>query len=132
MFERLEIHTPVHSCLVDITSQVQHIVSQTGIKEGVCHIFVPHTTAGLTINENADPTVQSDILNTLDRVIPWRGGYEHVEGNSAAHIKASMLGFSHAVFVLGGRLRLGTWQGIYLAEFDGPRSRQVWIKVMAG
>ncbi|MBN1579462.1 MAG: YjbQ family protein [Anaerolineae bacterium] len=132
MVEQLEIHTPTHTCLVDITSQVQHIVSQTGIKEGLCHIFVPHTTAGLTINENADPTVQSDMLSALDKIVPWRGGYEHAEGNSAAHIKASMLGFSHTVFVVGGSLKLGIWQGVYLAEFDGPRRRRVWIKVMAG
>jgi secondary thiamine-phosphate synthase enzyme len=132
MLEQLGIRTSARACLVDITSQVQRIVSQTGIKEGLCHIFVPHTTAGLTINENADPTVQSDMLSALDRIVPWRDRYEHFEGNSAAHIKASMLGFSHAVFVLGGRLKLGTWQGIYLAEFDGPRNRRVWVKVVAG
>ena len=132
MFEQLTIRTPAHACLVDITSQVQRTVSQTGIKEGVCHIFVPHTTAGLTINENADPTVQSDVLKALDKIVPWSNGYQHFEGNSAAHIKSSMLGFSHAVFVLNGRLKLGTWQGIYLAEFDGPRTRQVWVKVVVG
>jgi secondary thiamine-phosphate synthase enzyme len=132
MFEQLEIRTPSHDCLVDITSQVQRVVSQTGIDQGLCHLFVPHTTAGLTINENADPTVQADILSALDKVVPWRSGYQHFEGNSAAHVKASMMGSSLAVFVIAGRLKLGSWQGIYLAEFDGPRRRRVWIKVVAG
>jgi secondary thiamine-phosphate synthase enzyme len=118
--------------MVDITAQVQQIVARSGIQEGLCHVFVPHTTAGLTINENADPTVQSDILRELDKVVPWRDDYDHSEGNSAAHIKASMLGASHTLLVAGERLKLGTWQGIYLAEFDGPRSRKVWVKVVAG
>ncbi len=132
MFEQLNIRTPSHACLVDITAQVEQVVSKSGIREGVCYLFVPHTTAGLTINENADPTVRSDILNALERIIPWRGGYEHLEGNAAAHVKASLMGASQVLMVVGGRLRLGTWQGIYLAEFDGPRSRKVWVKVIAG
>ena len=132
MFEQLNVRTPSHACLVDITAQVQQAVAQSGIREGMCTVFVPHTTAGLTINENADPTVRSDILKELDKIVPWRDNYEHMEGNAAAHIKASLMGASHLVPVVGGRLRLGTWQGIYLAEFDGPRSRHVWIKVMAG
>lgn len=132
MFEQFQIHTPTHTCLVDITAQVQRLVTQSGIREGICLIWVPHTTAGLTINENADPTVQSDLLRTLDRLVPWRDGYEHGEGNAAAHVKSSLVGVSHTVPIVGGRLRLGTWQGIYFAEFDGPRSRQVWVKVIAG
>jgi secondary thiamine-phosphate synthase enzyme len=98
----------------------------------MCHIFVPHTTAGLTINENADPTVQSDLLKELDKIVPWRDGYDHAEGNAAAHIKSSLVGQSHLVQIDGGRLKLGTWQGIYLAEFDGPRTRKVWVKVIPG
>ena len=132
MFEQLEIRTSAQACFVEITAQVQRLVSQSGVKQGICHLFVPHTTAGLTINENADPTVKSDMLNELAKIVPWRDGYAHAEGNSAAHIKASLMGFSHTVFIMGGRLKLGTWQGIYLAEFDGPRSRRVWIKVVAG
>ena len=132
MFEQLTIHTPEHACMVDITAQVQQLVVRSGVPEGVCMVFVPHTTAGLTINENADPTVMADLLIQLDKVIPWRDGYGHTEGNSAAHIKASLIGASQLVPVLGGRLRLGTWQGIFLAEFDGPRTRSVWVKVLAG
>jgi secondary thiamine-phosphate synthase enzyme len=132
MVEQFEVRTPSHACLVDITSRVQRVVSQSPVGEGVCHIFVPHTTAGLTINENADPTVQSDILKELDKMVPWRDGYDHAEGNAAAHIKSSLVGQSHLVLIDSGRLKLGTWQGIYLAEFDGPRTRKVWVKVMPG
>ncbi len=130
--EQLDIHTPSHACMVDITDQVSRVVSVSGVERGICHVFVPHTTAGLTINENADPTVKSDILDRLDRLVPWRDGYQHSEGNSAAHIKASLMGLSHAILVHNGQLRLGTWQGVFLCEFDGPRSRRVWVKVVAG
>jgi secondary thiamine-phosphate synthase enzyme len=129
MTSQFEVRTPTHSCFVDITSQVERLVSQSGVEEGLCNIFVPHTTAGLTINENADPTVQSDIIKKLGEVVPWRDDYEHSEGNSAAHIKASMMGSSLSVFVSKGRLKLGTWQGIFLTEFDGPRTRKVWLGV---
>jgi secondary thiamine-phosphate synthase enzyme len=132
MSNQFEVRTPSHSCLVDVTAQVERLVSQSGIGEGICTIFVPHTTAGVTINENADPTVRSDILQELDKIVPWNDNYDHGEGNAAAHIKASLFGSSLVVFVSGGKLKLGTWQGIYLAEFDGPRTRKVWIKVMAG
>jgi len=130
--EQFDVRTPSHACMVDITDRVSRVVADSGIEEGICYVFVPHTTAGLTINENADQTVQSDILNRLDKIVPWRDGYEHAEGNSAAHIKASMMGPSHFIPVCNGRLRLGTWQGVYLCEFDGPRSRHVWVKVVAG
>ncbi|MFN2155524.1 MAG: secondary thiamine-phosphate synthase enzyme YjbQ [Anaerolineae bacterium] len=130
--EQFDVRTPSHACMVDITDRVSRVVADSGIEEGICYVFVPHTTAGLTINENADQTVQSDILNRLDKIVPWRDGYEHAEGNSAAHIKASMMGSSHLIPVRNGRLRLGTWQGVYLCEFDGPRSRHVWVKVVAG
>ena len=132
MFEQLSIRTPSHACMVDLTAQVQQVVARSGVKEGICHVFVPHTTAGLTINENADPTVQADILRELDKIVPWRDGYDHAEGNAAAHIKASMMGAAHALLIVSGRLKLGTWQGIYLTEFDGPRNRQVWVKVIPG
>jgi secondary thiamine-phosphate synthase enzyme len=132
MFEQLAVRTPSHDCLVDITAQVQALLTRSGIGEGICTVFVPHTTAGVTINENADPTVRTDMLQALDQIVPWRDNYEHSEGNSAAHVKASLMGASLSILVLGGRLRLGTWQGIYLAEFDGPRTRQVWVKVVAG
>ena len=132
MFEQFQVRTPSHDCLVEITSQVQDRIGRAGIEQGLCTVFVPHTTAGITINENADPTVQQDLLQILDRVVPWRGNYDHAEGNSAAHAKASLLGSSCSVLVLGGRLRLGTWQGLYLAEFDGPRTRRVWVKVISG
>ena len=128
----LEVNTSEHECLVNITAQVSKLVSLLKIKEGLCCVFVPHTTAGITINENADPTVQSDMLRELDKVVPWEDKYDHVEGNAAAHIKVSMVGTSQMILVSGGRLQLGTWQGIYLAEFDGPRTRKVWVKIIAG
>ncbi len=132
MLDKLEIRTGAHSCLVDITAQVERVVRQHRIEEGVCYIFVPHTTAGVTINENADPTVQSDLLAELGKIVPWEDQYSHSEGNSAAHIKASLMGSCQTVFVSRDRLQLGTWQGIYFAEFDGPRTRQVWVKVISG
>jgi secondary thiamine-phosphate synthase enzyme len=132
MFEGFQVRTPSHDCLVEITSQVQQLIARSGIEQGLCTVYVPHTTAGITLNENADPSVQADMLTILDRIVPWRGDYAHAEGNSAAHVKASLMGASCSVPVLGRRLRLGTWQGLYLAEFDGPRTRQVWVKVIAG
>jgi secondary thiamine-phosphate synthase enzyme len=113
----------------DITREVQAAVTESGILSGICTIFVPHTTAGVTINENADPDVVRDILMELNKIVPLRDGYQHMEGNSAAHIKASLFGFSQQVIVESGRLVLGTWQGIYFCEFDGPRQRQVYVKV---
>ena len=129
MLHQIEVRTKAHAGLVDITDQVEQVVARSGIREGVCYLFVPHTTAALTINENADPTVKADILKELDKVVPWSDHYAHSEGNSAAHIKASLMGFSHFVLVADGRLKLGTWQGIFLAEFDGPRHRKVWLTV---
>jgi secondary thiamine-phosphate synthase enzyme len=131
MFEQFEVRTPSHACLIDITSQVDGVVSRSGVREGICHVVAPHTTAGLTVNENADPTVRSDILAELDKIVPWEDGYEHAEGNSAAHIKSSLLGHSVYLLISGGRLRLGTWQGLFFAEFDGPRTRKVWVQVIA-
>ena len=126
------VRTPGREALVDITEHVQAVLAQhaSGM-EGVAHIFVPHTTAGVTINEGADPAVVRDILAALARIVPRNAGYLHAEGNSDAHIKASLMGSHAAVPVSAGRLHLGTWQSIYLAEFDGPRTRRVQIQLMA-
>jgi secondary thiamine-phosphate synthase enzyme len=111
---------------------VQQAVADSGVTEGLCHIFVPHTTAGVTINENADPSVQADILMVLNKIISDREPYRHAEGNSPAHIKASLVGPQLTVLVSQGRLVLGTWQGIFFCEFDGPRRRRVIVKVTSG
>jgi secondary thiamine-phosphate synthase enzyme len=116
--------------LVDITSAVRRAVRELGLKDGVATVFVPHTTAGITIQENADPDVVSDLLMELERIVPFEDGYQHSEGNSAAHIKSSLMGSSVQVLVEGGELLFGTWQGIYFCEFDGPRHRKVWLKVV--
>ncbi len=131
------IHTlivPTHNRteMVDITGQIQELVRLSGVDEGVCHIFEAHTTAGLTINENADPSVPADILMVLNKIISDQEPYRHLEGNSPAHLKASLMGAGLTVLVSNGRLLLGTWQGIFLGEFDGPRTRKVHIKIMAG
>jgi len=130
MIKAMTIATRSRNELMDITSQIQNVVRESGISEGLCTIFVPHTTAGLTINEGADPSVQRDILAHLEKMIPHRGDYRHLEGNSDAHIKASLVGSSQTVFVEKGQLVLGTWQAIYFAEFDGPRQRKVLVKVI--
>lgn len=118
--------------MIDITDRVAALVGKSGISKGICHVFVPHTTAAVTINENADPDVQRDILASLDRIVPLADRYRHGEGNSAAHIKATLCGSSQAVLVDGGRLVLGTWQSLFFCEFDGPRTRRVLVEVMAG
>jgi secondary thiamine-phosphate synthase enzyme len=128
---KLAIQTNTKSELVDITSHIQDAVDDLGLQEGVCAVFVPHTTAGLTLNENWDPDVKSDILLTLGEMAPPNPRHEHSEGNSPAHIKATLVGASTLVFVEEGELQLGTWQGIYLAEFDGPRRRNVWVTSIA-
>ncbi|MFC1709305.1 secondary thiamine-phosphate synthase enzyme YjbQ [Candidatus Omnitrophota bacterium] len=125
----ISIRTSRRDELVDITDEVQRVVSKSKVGEGLCFVFVPHTTAGITINENADPSVRKDILDELNKMVPHDDNYAHSEGNSAAHIKASLLGFSVRIFVQNGKLQLGAWQGIYFAEFDGPRTRQAWVKV---
>ena len=117
--------------MIDVTSQVRAIVADSGVESGVCVVFVPHTTAGVTINENADPNVTRDILHALDRAVPWRADYRHTEGNAAAHVKASLMGSSCTLVVRGGSLVLGTWQGIYFCEFDGPRQRKVYVQVVS-
>ena len=116
--------------LIDITDKVSSVVSESGIKEGLCHIFVPHTTAGVLINENADPSVRKDIEETLARLVPEKMRYHHLEGNSPGHIKSSIVGCQVLVPVRDSRLVLGTWQGIFFCEFDGPRTRQVWLSFL--
>ena len=129
--KELVIKTSRHTEFVEITDRVQGVVDDAGVKEGVCICFVPHTTAGITINENADPDVVTDMIYALDRVVPWKDPqYRHGEGNTAAHVKSSMMGHSAHVLVRDGKLQFGTWQGIYLCEFDGPRSRKVWVSVI--
>ena len=115
--------------MVDITGHLNRVISGEGVKEGIVTVFVPHTTAGITINENADPDVQAEMLSILDKIVPCSGSYRHMEGNSDAHLKSSMMGHSVTVILKGGELMLGTWQGIYFCEFDGPRSREVWVDV---
>jgi secondary thiamine-phosphate synthase enzyme len=116
---------------IDITDRVQQVVRESGVKSGLCHVYVPHTTAGVFINENADPDALSDILNTLETLVPWENGYRHAEGNAAAHIKSTLVGASQTVPVRDGRLALGRWQGIYFADFDGPRERHFQVTVLA-
>jgi len=130
--EQLSVSTRSRTDLVDITAMVAAVVKKSGVKSGLCCVYVPHTTAGVTINENADPAVCCDIETILDRLVPWEGGYAHAEGNSAAHVKAGMMGFTATIPLERGRMLLGTWQGIYFCDFDGPRSRKVIVKVVEG
>jgi len=127
-----QVSTSSRSEMVDITGRVREVVRQAGVSGGLCVVYVPHTTAGVTINENADPAVAADILEHLEKLVPRRGGYRHREGNADAHIKASMMGFSQTLLVEGGDIVLGAWQGVFLCEFDGPRRRKVRVKVIAG
>ena len=126
------VKTDKHTQMIDITRQVQGAVRESNVDRGLCVVFVPHTTAAVTINENADPDVVRDFTMEINKIVPWEDGYRHAEGNSAAHLKASMIGFSETILIEDGRLVLGTWQGVYFCEFDGPRSRNVYVKVMEG
>jgi secondary thiamine-phosphate synthase enzyme len=130
MIRQLRVKTNTRTELIDITQGVQRLVTESGIRSGVCYLYVPHTTSAITINENSDPNVGRDILKELNKVIPFEDGYGHIEGNSAAHIKSSLIGVSHSVLVEEGRLALGTWQAVFFCEFDGPRDRRVMVKVM--
>ena len=127
----LTVPTRGRTEFLDLTGQIQTYVQESGVQEGWCHLFVPHTTAAVTINENADPSVRADILMVLNKIISDQEAYRHLEGNSPAHIKASLIGPQLTLMVSKGRLVLGTWQGIYFCEFDGPRSRKLHLKVMA-
>lgn len=130
MLKEITIKTNTRTQILDITAQVQKVVGESGITEGLCCVFVPHTTAGVTINENADPSVKQDIVMELDKVIPFNDNYSHLEGNSAAHIKASIIGSSVNIPVKNNYLLLGTWQGICFCEFDGPRTRKFYVKIV--
>lgn len=126
----IEIQTHQTHEMIEVTDRVQESVAASGISNGMVHLFTPHTTAAITINENADPDVVHDMLKILDRIVPLTGGYRHAEGNSAAHVKSSLFGCSETIPLENGRLILGTWQGIYFCEFDGPRRRTMQIRVL--
>lgn len=126
----IPVQTRSRCQLIDITSAVRRGVHELGLVDGVVTVFVPHTTAGITIQENADPDVVSDLIMELERMVPFEDDYQHSEGNSAAHIKSSLMGSSIQVLAEGGELLFGTWQGIYFCEFDGPRHRKVWVKAV--
>lgn len=131
MSEIVEVKTSEHSQAADITGLVQKTIASRGMADGWCLIFVPHTTAAVAVNEAADPAVMEDVLNTLERLVPWRGNYRHMEGNAAAHVKSVLVGSSLRLPVKGGRLSLGTWQGVFFMEFDGPRTRRVIIDLLS-
>jgi len=124
----LTIQTNSRTDFIDITADIQRFAEEQTLADGVITVFVPHTTAGITINENADPDVTADLETVLDNLLPWSNGYRHMEGNTAAHVKAGMMGASAQVIVENCRLCLGRWQSLYFCEFDGPRMRQVWFK----
>jgi secondary thiamine-phosphate synthase enzyme len=130
MIKYIDVKSKVRKELIDITERVQDIVQEEGIHSGICYIYVPHTTAGITINEGADPSVHRDIQNILDKLVPADAGYLHREGNADAHIKSTIVGISTSVFIDDGKLLLGTWQAIYFCEFDGPRHRRVALKIL--
>ncbi|ORX22426.1 hypothetical protein BVF91_11750 [Thermoanaerobacterium sp. PSU-2] len=127
--EVIKIDTPAREAIIDITDEVRKIVKASGIKDGICFIHVPHTTAGVTINENADPDVKEDILRGLNEIIP-QIRFKHLEGNSDAHIKSVLVGTSINLMIENGDIQLGTWQGVYFCEFDGPRHRKVYVKIV--
>ena len=130
--DTFEIETSARSEMIDVTRRIAHIIADSGVTNGHVTVYVPHTTAGVTINENADPDVIHDVLAALDQAVPWaRGFYRHAEGNSAAHVKSSMMGCSISVPVVDGRMTLGTWQSVFFCEFDGPRTRKVHVQVLA-
>lgn len=130
MFKTLALKTNSRVEFLDITSYIRKVIKESNIEDGVCHLFVPHTTAAITLNENADPDVIFDITKELNRIIPFENNYTHLEGNSAAHLKASFFGFSETIIIDKGELMLGRWQGIYFCEFDGPRQRKLQLKII--
>jgi secondary thiamine-phosphate synthase enzyme len=129
---QLTVKTRSRTELVDITSEVARRVAESGVREGLLMLYVPHTTAGITINESADPDVREDILMVLNRIVPWEAGYRHAEGNSPAHVKATLVGASQLIAIEKGSLVLGTWQGVFFCEFDGPRTRSVHLRLLGG
>ena len=130
MLTKLSVNTSKHTQMLNITEMIRKAVEDSGVRSGVCTVFIPHTTAAVTINENADPDVVRDFTMEINKLVPREDGYQHIEGNSAAHLKASMIGFSQQVIIENGRLLLGTWQGIWFCEYDGPRRRSVYVKLM--
>jgi secondary thiamine-phosphate synthase enzyme len=128
----LDVKSGSKTEMIDITSRVREAVASAGIGEGICMVYVPHTTAAVTINESADPAVKRDVLMILDQVVPWKADYRHAEGNSPAHVKSTLVGASELIAVEDGKLVLGTWQGIFFCEFDGPRSRKVHVRFLKG
>jgi secondary thiamine-phosphate synthase enzyme len=126
----LSVKTNAKTEMIDITSKVQNMVKQSAITDGICMLYVPHTTAAVTINESADPSVKDDIMMILNRIVPWEANYRHLEGNSSAHVKATLVGPSVMVGIENGSLVLGTWQGIFFCEFDGPRNRKMHIRLI--
>ena len=132
MLKKINVRTKSRTEFVDITREIRRIVKESGISDGIVTVFIPHTTAAVTINENADPDVVSDIIMEINKIIPFHDSYKHFEGNSAARIKSSLFGVSESIIIADGELLLGTWQGIYFCEFDGPRHRKVFVKINAG
>lgn len=130
MFKTLNIKSKAKTEFIDITDDIRETIKESGAKSGICYIYAPHTTAGITINEGADPSVKRDILTTLNRLIPFEGDYQHMEGNSPAHIKSTIVGVSQFVVIEDGKALLGTWQSVYFCEFDGPRHRRVIVKIV--
>ncbi|MBU0467450.1 MAG: secondary thiamine-phosphate synthase enzyme YjbQ [Candidatus Omnitrophica bacterium] len=130
--ETLNISSKQREQIIDITPQIQQYISKNGYSSGILTVYSPHTTAGITVNENADPDVKKDITNFLNQKVPQNFGFAHIEGNSDAHIKASLMNFSYNFIVENGQVLLGTWQGIFFMEFDGPRNRNVWLKYISG
>ena len=128
--QQLTVKTQSQTEMIDITRQVQKSIETAGLQDGLCVLYVPHTTAGITINESADPSVRRDILTVLNQMVPWKADYRHMEGNSPAHIKSTLVGASQWVVVENGQMVLGTWQGIFFCEFDGPRTRKLQMKLV--
>ncbi len=126
----LSVKTREKTELVDITSEINRLVGKSGVDQGLCMLYVPHTTAGVTINESADPSVKSDILMVLNQMVPWEANYGHLEGNSPAHVKSTLVGPSELIAIEKGRLVLGTWQGVFFCEFDGPRNRKLHVRIV--
>ena len=131
MLKTISVKTSAQTEMVDVTTQVQSELSKSGIEEGRLTLYVPHTTAAITINEGADPAVKADILMVLNQMVPWKANYKHMEGNSPAHVKTSLVGSTETVLVSGARLVLGTWQRIFFCEFDGPRNRKLHLQIAA-
>lgn len=129
--QMLRVKTNRRTQLVDVTQEIEQVVAESGTREGVCYVYIPHTTAAVMINEQADPDVASDLEGVFDRLVPHKGPYRHAEGNTDSHAKAAMVGASQVIFIERGKLALGTWQGVFFCEFDGPRERKMWVKVTA-